>query len=362
MEFTRRRADVSLARRAALDSKWGTGPRRFCNGCGRISAPQGKAIFCNIACNTIAPAHDSSRQQGSGMTDRREFLSRAGAAAVSTLVHPALGAGWRLADRQVPGTDERLAVIGLGNSNAFRRRDFQTAKKLLQTFFDHGGCYVDCSGDGAYLVASIAATLGHGDDAFLGSYFDASDAVQSAAAAGRLRAINAGKPLDLMHGYAEDGVPNWQVFKNWKDEGLTRYIGLARHNVRYYDAMIKVLRTGTLDFLQVNLSPLETEAEERILPMALDNGVAVTINRPFINGQYFSIVRGHPLPAWAVEFDCTSWAQFSIKYVLSHPAVTCVLTETTNPKHLLDNLGGGIGRLPNQKTRVRMRALVQSFV
>ena len=125
--------------------------------------------------------------------------------------------------------------------------------------------------------------------------------------------------------------------------------------------MMKIMGTGSLDFLQVNLSPLETDAEDRILPMAMDKGVAVTINRPFVNGRYFSIVKGHELPAWAVEFDCTSWAQFSIKYVLAHPAVTCVLTETANPKHILDNLGGGIGRLPNQETRKKMRELIQSF-
>ena len=125
---------------------------------------------------------------------------------------------------------------------------------------------------------------------------------------------------------------------------------------------MKVMETGTMDFLQVNLSPLETEAEDRILPMAMDKGVAVTINRPFINGRYFSIVKGKSLPGWAVDFDCTSWAQFSIKYILSHPAVNCVLTETANPKHLLDNLGGGFGRLPDNKTRKKMRTLVQSFI
>lgn len=221
---------------------------------------------------------------------------------------------------------------------------------------------MDCSGEGAYLVASTAASLGHTDAAFLGSYFSGEHPDESEAGAKQLRAIRDGRPLDLLHTYAEDGVRNWDVFRKWKAEGLARYIGLARHNVRYYDAMINVMQTGTLDFLQVNLSPLETEAENRILPMALDKGVAVTINRPFINGRYFSIVKGRSLPGWAVEFDCTSWAQFSIKYILSHPAVTCVLTETANPKHLLDNLGGGSGRLPDAKTRRKMRALVQSFV
>lgn len=296
------------------------------------------------------------------MIDRREFLQNTGTVALATLLPPIAVAGQRkLPTRGIPDTDERLAVVGLGNSQAFKNGNSELAKDLLSTFFDHGGRYIDCSGDGAYLVASTAGTVGQQNQAFLGSYFSGENAAQSEAGAKRLRAIDRGKPLDLMHTYPEDGVPHWDVFRRWKDAGLTRYIGLARHNVRYYEAMMKVMETGTMDFVQVNLSPLETEAEDRILPMAKDKGIAVTINRPFINGQYFSIVKGRPLPAWAVEFDCTSWAQFSIKYILSHPAVTCVLTETANPRHLLDNLGGGFGRLPDAKTRIRMRNLVQSY-
>jgi aryl-alcohol dehydrogenase-like predicted oxidoreductase len=104
----------------------------------------------------------------------------------------------------------------------------------------------------------------------------------------------------------------------------------------------------------VNYSPLETEADQEILPMAKDKGVAVTINRPFINGEYFTKVRGHTVPEWAREFDCDNWAAFSIKFILSHPAVTCVLTETANPSHATQNLNAGFGRLPDEKTRQRM--------
>lgn len=296
------------------------------------------------------------------MADRRVFLKGVGAAAAAAITPPlSLAAHRKLPVRRIPGSDEYLSVVGLGNSNAFRKGDSETSKRLLELFFEHGGGYVDCSGDGAYHVASIARSLGHENAAFLGSYFSGENVSASEAGALRLRATLGKKSADLMHTYAEDGLANWGVFRRWKEAGLTRYIGIARHNARYYDAMMKIMATGTLDFLQVNLSPLETDAEARILPMAMDKGVAVTTNRPFINGRYFSVVKGHSLPAWAVEFDCTSWAQFSIKYILSHPAVNCVLTETANPKHLLDNLGGGVGRLPDEATRVKMRELVQSF-
>lgn len=294
------------------------------------------------------------------MTNRRHFLQIAGAATLVATM-PAQGAPRSMAMRRIPGTDETLSSVGLGNSSVFRQRDFSTSRELLATYFDHGGRYVDCGGEGALLVASTARSLGHGGALFLGAYFNGANHEASKVAAEQLRATAGKESLDLMQTTPEDGVPHWDVFRRWKDEGLTRYIGLARHNPRYYDVMMKIMATGTMDFVQVNLSPLETDAEERILPMALDKGIAVTINRPFINGKYFSIVKGHQLPAWAIEFDCTSWAQFSIKYVLSHPAVTCVLTETANPRHALDNLGGGIGRLPDQETRKRMRDLIQSF-
>ena len=103
---------------------------------------------------------------------------------------------------------------------------------------------------------------------------------------------------------------------------------------------------------------LEPDAAKEIIPMAVDMGVAVVINRPFINGDYFGVVKGHDLPEWAAEFDCESWAQFSLKYIVSHPGVNCVLTETANPKHAVDNLSAGFGRLPDQKTRLRMQAFM----
>ncbi len=291
------------------------------------------------------------------MIDRREFLAAAGASAL--FGYPA--AASTLSMREIPGRSESLSAVGLGNSVAFKEGDAEITRELLQTYFDRGGRYVDCAGSGAQLVAATARGLGYTEQSFLGVYLSGGEAEQSETAARALLDIAGKEAIDLAHTYPEDGVPNWDQFRRWKDEGLSRYIGLARHRPEYYEMMMGVIQTGTMDFLQVNLSPLETDAEERILPMARDQGVAVTINRPFINGEYFSIVRGKELPGWAAEFDCHSWAQFSLKYVLSHPAVTCVLTETANPRHVEDNLGGGVGRLPDGKTRVKMRELIQSF-
>lgn len=292
------------------------------------------------------------------MNSRRSFIRNT--AALASLC--ALPATWatvalarqKLPRRPIPGANDSLPVIGLGNSNAFRQNDLPASTALIRLFNEHGGAYVDCSGDSRFVVANVAQSLGIGNDLFLGTYFTGDDENTLRDEIQRLLELTGKSQLDLAHSYPEFAEPNWDMFRKWKDEGLTKYIGIARHTEKFYGVMMKMMETGTVDVLQVNYSPLETAADREVLPMALDKGVAVTINRPFINGDFFSRVRGHELPEWAAEFDCESWAQFSLKFILSHPAVTCVLTETANPKHALDNIGAGFGRLPDESTRQRM--------
>jgi diketogulonate reductase-like aldo/keto reductase len=299
------------------------------------------------------------------MTNRRAFI-RKSATMTSLLALPAswpaaLLAQQRLPRRPIPGTGDSLPIIGLGNSNAFRQNDVPGSTALIKLFHENGGAYIDCSGDSRFVVANVASSLGIGNDLFLGTYFTGDDERAMGENIQRLLEITGKKQLDLVHSYPEFAEPNWRLFQKWKEEGLTKYIGVARHQESYYETMMKMMEAGTVDFLQVNYSLLETEADRQVLSMAMDKGVAVTINRPFINGEYFSRVRGHKLPAWAAEFDCKSWAQFSLKFILSHPAVTCVLTETANPKHALDNIGAGFGRLPDEKTRQRMVQYLQTL-
>ncbi len=287
---------------------------------------------------------------------RRRVLKYAGAAAIAaTVPMPTLVAGHKqLPTRAIPGTGETLPVIGMGNSNAFRAGDREASWEVIKIFQRYGSRYIDCSGPSRFVVADVVSEQGLTDSVFLGTYFDVTNEGSARDEAARLLKLTGKTSLDLMHAYPEHAVPNWSVFRRWKETGLTRYIGIARHRSEYYETMMQLMATDTVDFLQVNYSLLETEAEERVLPMAMDRGVAVTINRPFINGEYFRVVRGHELPDWAAEFDCESWAQFSLKFILSHPAVTSVLTETANPKHAVDNIGGGLGALPDEKMRQRM--------
>ncbi|MDJ0655244.1 MAG: aldo/keto reductase [Xanthomonadales bacterium] len=296
------------------------------------------------------------------MLNRRSFIQWAGAAAAAA-VTPAGLAETRemLPARAIPSSGELLPVIGMGNSNAFRAGDMALSRQVIERFQSYGSRYIDCIGPSRFVVAEVARDLELGDRAFLGTYFDLSDEATARDDADRILGLAGKSSLDLVNGFTEQAIPQWDAFRRWKAEGRTRHIGVARHNQRYYESTMKLMKTGSVDVIQINYSLLEPEADQRILPMAADLGVAVTINRPFINGRYFQVVKGKTLPDWASEFDCASWAQFSLKFILSHPAVTCVLTETANPKHAVDNLGAGYGRLPDAATRNKMLELVRSW-
>jgi diketogulonate reductase-like aldo/keto reductase len=140
----------------------------------------------------------------------------------------------------------------------------------------------------------------------------------------------------------------------WKDAGRLRYVGITHYTSSGYDQLERVLRSEAVDFVQLNYSLEEREAEQRLLPLAQDRGVAVLVNRPFAAGGSFRSVRNRPLPAEASELGCTSWAELFLKWILGHPAVTCVIPATSSPEHLADNMRGGVGPLPDASTRTRL--------
>ena len=145
---------------------------------------------------------------------------------------------------------------------------------------------------------------------------------------------------------------------DWKASEEARYIGVTVARERLYEDLERFLRSEKPDFVQINYSITERAAEKRMLPMCQDQGIAVIINRPFMNGEFFQKLGDRPLPEWAAEFDCESWAQFSLKYILPHPAITCVLTETSNPAHMAENARAAFGRMPDAAERKRMAAVI----
>ena len=298
------------------------------------------------------------------MPNRREFLKSTGALALgSSMPLVALSSDLPpLHTRLIPGTDESLPIVGFGNARPFGEGDLELTRQLLDIFMSRGGAYVDASGRGRFTVGEVMRERNAQDQLFPGTYAASMDARAVREELHRVRHAYGDEILDLVvTRNINDFVNRADDYRALKEEGITRYIGVARHQQQFHETMIGLMEADAVDFVQVNYSLFETEADEKLLPMARDKGVAILINRPFMNGDFFSVVRGHELPEWAAEFDCESWAQFSLNFILSHPAVNCVLTETANPKHAIDNLGAGVGRLPDEKTRSKMLELVQAL-
>jgi diketogulonate reductase-like aldo/keto reductase len=144
------------------------------------------------------------------------------------------------------------------------------------------------------------------------------------------------------------------TLREWKEAGRIRYLGVTHYQLGTFGEIERLIKTEKLDFIEIPYSITTRKAEERLLPAAADNGTAVIAHTPFDTGGIFRRVRGKALPAWAAEFDCQSWGQFFLKYLISHPALTCAIPATTRPKHLVDNMGAGFGRLPDAATRRKM--------
>ena len=299
------------------------------------------------------------------MASRRDFLKTSGAVALSTafpvltLAHDKL----EIHSRPIPGTSESLPMVGLGNSRVFQEGDLEATRELIELFTSYGGSYIDTLGPSRFTVASVMQAHDLQSQLFVGTYLGTVQYEAMAAELERVRAAQGTDILDLVLTYDfKEILAEPERYLRLKEAGLTRYIGAARHKREFHEPMMQLMDRGVVDFIQVNYSLLEPEAGDTVLPMAQEKGVAIIVNRAFVNGDYFEVVRDRELPTWAAEFDCKSWAQFSLKFILSHPAVTCVLTETANPEHLTDNLGAGMGRLPDEASRAKMLELMQSFV
>ncbi|MBT8079120.1 MAG: aldo/keto reductase [Gammaproteobacteria bacterium] len=294
------------------------------------------------------------------MIDRRTFLAGASALAL----HPLLAAEEerRMLARTIPAGNEAMPVIGFGNSSAFRDNDYETSSALLDVLRETGGRFIDIHGDSEIPVGRYMKQHEVHAQFFIGTNVGAAKGMPPDARLLASQDRQGKKPLDLLLlSRPADPQRQWPQMRRWKEQGLARYIGLAATGDAFFAPFENLIRGGTVDFIEINYSLLEPAAGERLLPLAMDHGVAVVVNRPFVNGRYFPLVSGKALPAWAADFDCASWAQFSLKYIIANPAVTCVITETSKPHHARDNLGAGFGRVPDDDQRARMLNLVNSL-
>lgn len=304
----------------------------------------------------------------------------AGAAlALGRLGFPAPEAG-PLLTRKIPSSGESLPVIGLGSAGTFGGTGsdgrIEPLREVLGLFHERGGRFLDTAptyGEAERVSGTLARELGIHEEIFLATKVSTplislnegmAERGMREAAEQRAESRRAWdrEVLDLNQVHNLYGIDrHLPALQEARAAGRTRYIGVTVQAASQYADLERVMQTAELDFVQVNYSLSEREAADRILPLARDRNLAVVVNRPFSGGVLFGAVRGRDLPTWAADFDCGSWAQFFLKYIVSHPAVTVVVPATSNPTHVEDNMSGGVGRLPDEPMRRRMEALFDAL-
>ena len=270
--------------------------------------------------------------------------------------------------RPIPGTSESLPVIGLGSSKVVQ--EIATAgtgplAAVLRQLVASGGKVVDTWPRNPANDAAFGSVIGAPDlrDAlFITTKIDRTGRDAGIAQFDEALGNYGRETIDLAQVFSlTDVATHWPYLRAQKDSGRARYIGVTVAEAGRYDALEQFLSAETPDFVQINYSITERESEERFLPRLADRGIGIIINRPFMNGSYFDRLENEPLPPWAAEFDCTSWAQFSLKYILANPHLTCVLTETSNPAHMEENAATAMSRLPDDAARQRMRDFIDEI-
>jgi len=269
--------------------------------------------------------------------------------------------------RPIPKTGELLHAVGLGTWQTFDvggdAGGRAAAREVLARFVKAGGQMVDSSpmyGSSESVVGEIAAGLGVEKSLFLATKVWTSGREagirQMEESLRRMRALTLNPlAMDLMQVHnLTDVKTQLKTLREWKAQGRIRYLGITHYHEGAYPELERLIKSEQLDFAQFNYNVAATAAEERLLPVCAEYRTAVIVNRPFEEGELFRRVKGRELPRWAQEFDCNSWAQFFLKFILAHPAVTCAIPATRNPDYLVDNMGAALGRLPDAAMRRRM--------
>ena len=299
-----------------------------------------------------------------GCLTRREAARLLGGTAAALCFSRKMANAQRPSDnpimRTIPSSGEKLPVIGLGTWQTFDVDPAQSAPlgEVLSTFVKLGGRVIDSSpmyGRAEQVIGHLLMKLKLRDSIFLATKVWTRGQQTGIDSMERSFARLQTKTIDLMQVHnLVDAETQLRTIREWKAQGRFRYLGVTHYEASAFAEVAKILAREKLDFVQINYSIMEREAEEKIFPLAQERGVAVIVNRPFSAGDLFSRVRGEPLPDFAAEFDCTSWAQFFLKWIVANPAVTCAIPATNSVQHLEDNMRAGIGKLPDGKTRQRM--------
>ncbi|MGD8277877.1 MAG: aldo/keto reductase [Gemmatimonadota bacterium] len=264
--------------------------------------------------------------------------------------------------RRIPSSGEEIPAVGLGTWRTFDVGDGEESRAplrdVLSGFTRLGGSVIDSSpmyGRSEAVLGELTAELGLRPRLFLATKVWTRGRDDGVREMQRSLELLRSERIELMqvHNLVDAGT-HLETLAGWKHDGRVRYIGVTHYRAEAYAELERALTANSVDFVQLNYSLGERDAERRLLDVAADRGVAVLVNRPFTGSALFSRVRGRTVPAWAAEFGARSWAQFFLKWILSHPAVSCAIPATSDPHHLEDNMGALRGRLPDPAERVRM--------
>ena len=302
---------------------------------------------------------------------RRQFLQASAATSLMISLAPgfALAVEPAIIKKTIPSSGERLSVIGLGTSRTF---DVDSDKAVtsplmavMQAFFDNHGQLIDSSpmyGSAEAVTGALLKRVENKQGIFTATKVWTDGKREGIEQMERSMQRLGVDQIDLMQIH---NLRDWQThidtLVDWKAEGRIRYIGITTSHGRYHAELEEILQQIPLDFVQFSYNILNRTAEQRLLPIAREKGIATLINRPYQRGSLFRKVKGKSLPAWAAEFDCASWGQFFLKFIAAHPAVTCIIPATSKLKHMVDNMAAGYGRLPDEATRQRMIRLIETF-
>jgi diketogulonate reductase-like aldo/keto reductase len=296
---------------------------------------------------------------------RRRLL---GAIAAAPLLGPAMGRAQKgsPATRAIPSSGEALPLVGLGSWITFNVGNDRAARdasaEVMRAFFLAGGRLIDSSpmyGSAQEVIGYGLKKIGRPADLFAADKVWIPDGAKGREQMEKSRQLWGVPRFDLLQVH---NLLSWQAHLPtlfaMKTAGQLRYVGITTSHGRRHGDMAQIMASQPIDFVQLTYNLIDREGEQRLLPLAKDRGIAVIVNRPFQQGALLDRLARRPLPPWAAEIDCTSWAQFALKFVISHPAVTCAIPATTRVDHVLENVGAAAGRLPGQAMRARMTALV----
>jgi diketogulonate reductase-like aldo/keto reductase len=327
------------------------------------------------------PSHEATARQATSVAKadsnltRREVSRLIGAGAASFLLQiptsraQAAGQSSTMLARAIPSSGEKLPVIGLGSWSTFDvgpgSPQLKPLEEVLSLFVKLGGKVIDSSpmyGHAEGVIGELAAKLHLRHSLFIATKVWTAGKEAGIAMMERSMERFQTRQIDLMQVHnLVDVETQMSSLREWKEKGRIRYTGITHSEARGFGEVERIMRSWKPDFVQINYSVMEPGAAQRILPLAQELRMAVIINRPFGGGGLFRHVSAKSLPPWAAEIDCRSWAQFFLKWIVAHPAVTCVIPATNNPRHVEDNMAAGSGRLPDAKMRQRMLAFVSAL-